>query len=90
MDKAKLIQIWHYANIASVIVAGLVVDLTPVVAQWPKVSAVVAALGLVSAGFSTFLTEIAKNKLLQAVVDAPAVPTPTGLGIPAATPDAPK
>lgn len=85
MDKAKLIQAWHYANIVAGVGVALAADLTPVLAQFPKASAAVIALGIVSGSASTILTKIGQDKLLQAVVDAPTVPTPTGITIPVAT-----
>lgn len=90
MDSAKILKYWH---LAGAIVAGVSVvaaELTPVVSQYPKASAIVASLNGLSLAATSIMTKLAQDKIIQAVVDAPAVPTPTGLGIPAATPDAPK
>lgn len=86
MDSAKILHYWHLAGAVVAAVSVAAAELTPVVSQYPKASAIVASLNGLSLAITSIMTKIAQDKVIQAVVNAPAVPTPTGIGIPSVTP----
>lgn len=87
MDKAKIIHYWHIAGIAASALSVLAADLTPVVSTWPKVSAAVAAISAISLATTSLINKLAQDKVIAAIINDPASPTPQGLGIPVPDPN---